>query len=400
MTKQIAYLTRFFGFNAVLIIGFFLARLIVDTVVRMVFPFITPFAYGLGLTVTGFGVLLSLRSWVGILDPIIGVVADRYGKKRMMLLGLLLQAIGLLSMIFVQGWAAAGPMILIGLGASSFVPITQAYISDQVEYEKRGRSLVFVDMAFAISGIVALPLIGWLIETADWRYPFGILGLLSLCALVFIWWVIPKDERHEVHEVHVDWRAPIVDLRLALSTPAVLVVMATGMLLFFAFAGFSTSWALWMGEQFGLSTLEIGFVATRISLAELVGVIFSLLFIDRIGKRVMVRSGFLLAIILFLAWLWLPPVRWLSQIILLLLGGVLETTIVSYFPFISDLLPKARATLFSLAVLGISVGLALAPPVTLFLWEQFGQGVIIILMVLILLAALLLTGSRALKNST
>ncbi|MEM7115161.1 MAG: MFS transporter, partial [Chloroflexota bacterium] len=185
-----------------------------------------------------------------------------------------------------------------------------------------------------------------------------------------------------------------------LSTPAVPVVMVTGMLLFFAFAGFSTSWALWMSEQFGLGTLEIGFVATRISLAELVGVVFSLLFIDRIGKRIMVRSGFLLAIILFLAWLWLPPVRWLSQIILLLLGGVLETTIVSYFPFISDLLPKARATLFSLAVLGISVGLALAPPVTLYLWEQFGQEAIVILMVLVLFVALLLTGSQALKNST
>ncbi|MEM7115530.1 MAG: MFS transporter, partial [Chloroflexota bacterium] len=206
MTRQLAYLTRFFGFNAVLIIGFFLARLIVDTVVRMVFPFITPFAYGLGLTVTSFGVLLSLRSWVGILDPIIGVVADRYGKKRMMLFGLLLQGIGLLGMVFVQGWVAAGPMILIGLGASSFVPITQAYISDQVEYEKRGRALVFVDMAFAISGIAALPLVGWLIETADWRFPFGVLGVLSLCALVFIWWVIPKDEHHEVHEVNIDWR--------------------------------------------------------------------------------------------------------------------------------------------------------------------------------------------------
>lgn len=385
MTKRLAYLTYFFGFNVVLLVGFFLARLTVDTVTRMAYPFIPPFASGLSLTITGFGVLLSLRSWIGIMNPFVGVVADQFGKKKVMLFGLTVQAIGLLSMIMVQGWAAAVPMILTGLGAASFVPITQAYISDQVEYEKRGRVLIFIEMSFAISGIVGLPIVGWLIETMGWRYPFGIVGVLTLVALFFIWQFVPVDEPIQTDGA---WRSPISDLRLALKTPVVKFVMTTAMLLFFAFTGFSIVWALWMGEQFGLNTIEIGLMATQISLVELCCVIFSLLFIDRVGKKVMVRYGLLLAIVLFLIWLWLPPIRWSSQINLLLLGGVFEMTIVSFFPLISDMLPKARATLFSLNVFGISVGLALAPPITLFLWERFGQVAIVILMTTALTLAL------------
>ncbi|MFT5196463.1 MAG: MFS family permease [Candidatus Promineifilaceae bacterium] len=396
MSKRLAFLTHFFGFNAALIIGFFIVRLTVDTVVRMFFPFITPFAYGFGLTITSFGVLLSLRSWIGIINPFIGIVADRYGKKRVMMFGLLMQGIGLLSMIVVQGWAAAVPMLLIGIGAASFVPIGQAYISDQVDYETRGRVLIFIEMSFAISGIIGLPVVGWLIDTAGWRYPLGIIGVLSLFAILFIWRIMPADVPGLADTAS---RSPISDLRVTLSKPVVQVVMTTALLMFFAFTGFSIIWAIWAGEQFGLSTIEIGLLATKISLAELAFVVFSMLFIDRIGKRLMVRFGFLFAIILLLAWWWLPAIRWSSQINLLLLGGVFELTIVSFFPLISDLLPKSRATLFSLTIFGGSIGMALAPPISLFLWAQYGLTGFMILMVLALTVALWLINGRLIRES-
>ena len=396
MSKRLAFLTQFFGFNAALIIGFFVVRLTIDTVTRMFFPFITPFASGLGLTITGFGVLLSVRSWIGLINPFIGIIADRYGKKRVMLFGLILQGIGLLSMLLVQGWAAAVSMILIGLGAASFVPIGQAYFSDQIEYEKRGRVLIFIEMSFATSGIIGLPLVGWLIETMGWRYPVTILGVLSLCALGFMWFAFPADPPQPTE---IESISPFSDLRLALSNPVVKIAMATALLMFFSFTGFSIVWALWAAEAFGLSTIEVGLLATRISLVELACVAFSMLFIDRIGKRPMVRFGFSMAVILFLAWLLLPPVRWSSQLNILLLGGVFELTIVSFFPLISDLMPKARATLFSLTIFGGSVGMALGPPVSLFLWERFGlMGFAITMIVAMSIALLLITG-RLVRDS-
>ena len=396
MTKRLAFLTQFFGFNAALIIGFFLVRLTVDTVVRMFFPFITPFANGFGLTVTSFGVLLSLRSWISIINPIIGIMADRYGKKQVMLFGLLMQGSGLLTMLLIQGWAAIVPMILIGLGASAFVPIGQAYISDQIEYDKRGRVLIFIEMSFSISGIIGLPIVGWLIDFASWRFPLAIFGTLSLVALTLFWRLLPADEPAAVDAPS---HSPFSDLRIVLSNNVVKVVMSTAFLLFFAFICFSIIWALWMAEQFNLSTTEIGIVATQISLMELSCVVFSLLFIDRLGKRLLVRYGFMLSILFILIWFWLPPVRWASQVNLLLLGGVFELTIVSFFPLISDLLPKSRATLFSLTLFGASIGMALAPPISLFLWGRFGLVAIVILMVSALLAALLLIDSRLVKGA-
>ena len=396
MSKRLAFLTQFFGFNAALIIGFFIVRLTVDTVTRMFFPFIAPFASGLGLTITGFGVLLSLRSWIGLINPFIGIIADRYGKKRVMLFGLTLQGVGLLSLLFLPGWIAAISMILMGLGAASFVPIGQAYFSDQIDYEKRGRVLIFIEMSFATSGIFGLPLVGWLIETMGWRYPVGILGALSFCALAFMWSAVPADSPKSADTETI---SPFSDLRLALSNPVVKIVMTTSLLMFFSFTGFSIVWALWAAEAFSLSTIEVGLLATRISLVELACVVFSMLFIDRIGKRPMVRFGFAMSVILFLTWLLLPPVRWSSQLNILLLGGVFELTIVSFFPLISDLMPKARATLFSLTIFGGSVGMAIGPPVSLFLWERFGLTGFAMTMIVALSVALLLINGRLVRDS-
>ena len=195
-------------------------------------------------------------------------------------------------------------------------------------------------------------------------------------------------------ETAVSHPSPLASLQEAIQNRAVITAMTIGLFLFFTFGGFSTIWAIWISDSFGLGTIEIGFVATTVSLAELAGVLFSLFFIDRIGKKVVVRSGFILAIILFSSWLLLPHSLLTGRLNLMLLGGILETTIVSFFPLISDQLPTARATLFSLVILGVSVGLALGPPVTLFLWEQFGLTAIVLAMIIVLSLATFLVSTQ------
>jgi len=366
-------LDRFFGVSVQLIGLLFLTRFIVDTGVRSVYPFIPQISTGLGLTVAGLGWLISLRALVGISGPIFGVLADRYGRRNVMAASLACQGIGLVGLTLSWRWWAILPMIPLGFGMAAFVPAGHAYISDHVPYQKRGRALATVEFSWALAGIVALPVVGWLIETFGWRSPFRILSLLSLVGAALIWMRLPPNlakSPAQPDNPSLTW-SEIGQLCLR---PNILATIGVSIFLSIALSCLITVWGIWLSEDFGLSAVALGLVATAISLAELSGSGLSSLFIDRIGKRRGSQVGLLLGTIIFLSLPLAQTVFWLVIARLTLLGALLEFTIVSLIPLYSEQAPQARATVFSLAALGMSLGIALGAPITTTLWSWVGLG--------------------------
>ncbi len=54
------------------------------------------------MTIVAFSWLVFIRSLVGVFAPIFGVLADKYGRRKLMALGLLGEAVG------IAGTALAG----------------------------------------------------------------------------------------------------------------------------------------------------------------------------------------------------------------------------------------------------------------------------------------------------
>jgi predicted MFS family arabinose efflux permease len=374
----------FFGLNLHILLILFLARLIVDSGWRMVYPFIPQFSTGLGLTVVGFSWLIFLRSIAGMTGSLFGILADRYGRRRLMTMGLLAQAAGMMALVLSWQWWAVGPMLLFGIGASTFIPVQQAYVSDKVDYNKRGRALATIDMSYAVSGLFGMIIVGWLIETIGWRSPFLILGVLCLLAAPVIWFQLPAVE----DRMHTS--LSLVTLRTVLAKSNVLASMGVGLLVFLAAACFVTVWGIWLNDDFNLGAVALGVVATLIGLAELSGVSLSSLFIDRIGKRRGSQIGLILTSAGFLLLPFTQGRFLLAIAMLVFLGAVVEFTIVSLFPLYSEQAPEARATLFSLVGLGISIGLAVGAPITATLWQQVGLGAVCAVAIVCLLVAMFL----------
>ena len=67
-----------------------LLRVILNTMHRMVYPFLTVFAAGLGVNVTAISIALTGRNVVGIFGPVLAPVADVRGRKVAMLAGVVL----------------------------------------------------------------------------------------------------------------------------------------------------------------------------------------------------------------------------------------------------------------------------------------------------------------------
>ena len=162
-------------------------KLLVDTGTQIFNPFLQIIALGLGTNVVVLGRMLGVRSAMGLFAPLFGAIADRHSYRRVLQLGLLLNALGLFLIGMSSGTTLAMVgMIFAGLGMSTFVPTLHAYLSHRLPYNIRARGLGMIEYSWALTGIFGLFLMGQVIEFAGWRWPFFILAFgLVVAAIVF-----------------------------------------------------------------------------------------------------------------------------------------------------------------------------------------------------------------------
>ena len=133
------------------------ARLLVDIGTQMFNPFLPIFAAGLRTDVVVLGRLVGVRSAVGLVAPLFGVLADRYGYRLVLRSALLVSAAGMA----VIGASSSVPlalvgMVLAGLGTTAFVPTLLAYLSARLPYAERARGIGMLEYSWALTGIVGL----------------------------------------------------------------------------------------------------------------------------------------------------------------------------------------------------------------------------------------------------
>ncbi len=172
------------------------SKLFVDIGSQIFNPFLSLIATGLGLGVVELGRIVGLRNVMGILAPLSGALADRFGYRLIIRVALLVSAsgcllVGLSSSLWMLGLA----VLLMGLGTSVFVPNMQAFVSGHLPYKLRARGLGMIEYSWALTGIVGLSLIGFLIAATGWRTPFFLLAAGQvIMSLVF--GALPED-RHQ-----------------------------------------------------------------------------------------------------------------------------------------------------------------------------------------------------------
>ncbi len=358
---------NFFGLSLGLISMIFIIRLVLDTSFRMVYPFIPQISSGLNLSITAFSWLLTVRSLSGIVSPLMGTLADRYGRRKIMAFGLVLQCVGTFGIAISTGWWSLLPMILVGIAMNSFLPAQQAYISDLVPFERRGRALASVDIAFAFSGMAMMPLVGWVINTWGWRMPFLILGPLSMISALVIWFRLPATDERYASDMESS-----LGIWQVFKRTNVLFAVLVAVFFFVAVGIFMSFWSIWLSADYGLDALALGLIATSIGAAELSGATLSGLVIDQLGKKRGSLIGIALAIIVFLLIPLTQDSLQMIRVILVIAGVLVEFCIISLFPLYGEQAPDARATVFSLVALGNTIGLGIGPPLTAALWNWRG----------------------------
>lgn len=138
----------------------------------------------------------STSAFALVASPIAGVLADRIGRKNIIIAADVLFVFGALWQAYtgtVTGMIAGRSIVGLAIGAASL--ITPLYISELAPTHLRGR-LVTVSLLFITGGQVVAYIIGWLFSTvlAGWRWMVGLGALPALLQICLFLWM-PETPR-------------------------------------------------------------------------------------------------------------------------------------------------------------------------------------------------------------
>ncbi len=160
-------------------------------------PFFPEIADDLGTTVPVVGQVASARLLVGaVLGLLIGPLADAYGHRRMMVVGLIAAAITPLGI----GLAPSFPFLLLtaipGGLAATLTGLTLAVAGSVFSGQAKHRAIGMLSGVQAVTGIVGVPLLTALGAVIGWRSVFILCGVIATFAIVPVAKFLPTTVAH------------------------------------------------------------------------------------------------------------------------------------------------------------------------------------------------------------
>jgi predicted MFS family arabinose efflux permease len=345
-----------------------LLRAVLNTMHRMVYPFLSIFARGLGVDVTTLSLAMTARNFVGVFAPIVAPIADQRGRKFGMLTGILIFTCGVgLVAVFPNIITLSVALILAILGKYIFDPAMQAYFGDRIPYSQRGTALAVTEMAWSLAFIIGVPVMAFLIARNGWSAPFPILAISGLIMFAVIFWMIPKNDPH--HEASHNSRE---NFRMIFTSVPALAGMSISLWASAANEMVNLVFGVWLENSFGLKIAALAAASAVIGFSELSGEGLVALTTDRLGKPRALMLGLIgnaLACVLL-------PVIGRSEagalVGLFLFYITFEYVMVSHIPMMTELAPEARATLLTFNLTGHSIGRAIGGFLATFIFQAFG----------------------------
>lgn len=373
---------------------FMALRTILNTMHRMVYPFLAVFARGLGVDVATLSYVITARSFIGMFAPVLGSISDHRGRKFGLLLGIFL-FIGGMSLVAIAPsfWTFSLALIMAILSKYLFDPSMQAYFGDRIPYEKRGTALAVTEGSWSLAFIAGIPLMGALIARFGWSAPFPLLAGLGLLMFAVVWRVVPRDD----HPAQRSASTSRQNARAVLTSIPALAGISIALWASAANELVNLIFGVWLEDSFGLKIAALAGASAVIGLSELGGEGLVALTTDRLGKPRALALGLVGNIV---ASLLLPVVgrTELGALVGLFLFYItFEYVLVSHIPLMTEVMPGARATLLSFNVTGHSLGRMIGALFATVLYQNFGFLPVTLLAVLFNVLGLLALGELTQK---
>ncbi|KAB7671747.1 MFS transporter [Bacillus sp. B1-b2] len=235
-----------------------------------------------------------------IVSPFAGRWVDRFGRKRLIVIGLII--FGISEIIFGIGTHVLHlyfARILGGVSAAFIMPAVTAYIADVTTNEERSKAMGYLSAAIS-TGFIIGPGAGGFIAEFGIRVPFYVAGVMGFLAAVSSFFIL-KEPEGRVVEKQLEKPSFLNDLKKSVH-PIYLIAFIIVFVLSFGLSAYETVFSLFADHKFGFTPRDIAIIVT---VSSIVAVIFQILLfgrmVNKIGEKKMIQLCLIVGAVLAFA---------------------------------------------------------------------------------------------------
>jgi DHA1 family multidrug resistance protein-like MFS transporter len=249
------------------------------------------------------GALISLHALFQLLfSPIWGSISDNVGRKPILIVGALGNALALLMFgLSTQLWMLFVARALSGIFSAATMPTALAFISDSTSKENRGGGMGVIGAAVG-TGMVLGPGIGGWLGAESLSTPFFVAGALSLVAALLIVLILPESLPAEKRAkgVKLDISSRYAGMWQGLKGPMGMFFLLS-FLVSFGLSNMEGILGLFALERFGFGPKEVGSVMVVVgTVIAGVQIVLTGPATKRFGERTVIKASLLGLTVTFL----------------------------------------------------------------------------------------------------
>ncbi len=326
--------------------------------VASITPALPKISHVFNLTKTEVGLLISAFTFPGIiLTPVAGVIADRWGRKTVLIPSLFLFALSGFAIFFVRNFHYIIALRVIqGIGAAPLSSLNTTLIGDFFKGKLRPQAMGYNASVLSLS-TASYPLIGGILAGVAWNYPF-VIPLLAIPVGLFVIFGIQEPEI----DIPANLKQYLKEVSSSISRKEVVAVFILGILTFIILYGpFITYLPFLLDHKFGLTPPKIGLLLSLSSLttAVLASQVGKLTW--KFGSLLLLKTAFVLY---FVVTVMMPQINSLIFFIvpILLFGSAQGLNIPSLHTTVANLAPdNQRGVFMSINGMVIRIGQTIGP---------------------------------------
>ncbi len=245
----------------------------------IIIPILPAYLQSIGQGGTAAGLMIAIFAGAQLIfSPIAGKWTDQYGRRKMIIYGL----VGLTASMFIfyavdTIWWLYFSRVIGGIGAALLVPAIFAYVADITTMEQRAKGNSLISAAMSL-GIVIGPGIGGFLTEYGLKVPFLISAIVSLVAVIFSIIVLKESQQEQADGVHYDDESMVKKLVRSVKMPYFIPLVIT-LVMSFGLMAYESVLGLFVDNEFGATPQEI---ALMITATGIISTIVQLFVVDRL----------------------------------------------------------------------------------------------------------------------